>query len=142
MGKPAADFGIHGLWPNYAKCHGRQQGLAHTVLSDDALLAAANWPTLSCKSGCSLEFWSYKWKKHGTCSNLEQDEHFSRALVLKARYNLTSILSDAGIVPSDSGTYPLDSVRDAIAQGTGFMANLECNRDADGEAQLFQVYCA
>ncbi|OEL21641.1 Ribonuclease 1 [Dichanthelium oligosanthes] len=168
MGKPAADFGIHRLWPNYAKCHGRQQGLACAVLGDDALLATAvgrrgkcwpqfcdnnnplspweirdlvasldkNWPTLSCKSGHSLEFWSYEWKKHGTCSNLEQHEYFSRALTLKAWYNLTSILSDAGIVPSDSGTYLLDSVRDAI----GFTANLECNRDADGEAQLFQVY--
>ncbi|OEL17602.1 hypothetical protein BAE44_0021379 [Dichanthelium oligosanthes] len=131
MGKSAANFGIHGLWPNYAKCHGRQQGLARAVLGDDALLAVTvgrrgkcwpqfydngnplslqeirdlvasldkNWLMLSCKSRCSLEFWSYEWEKHGTCSNLEQHEYFSRALMLKARYNLTSILFDTGIMP-------------------------------------------
>ncbi|TKW36015.1 hypothetical protein SEVIR_2G412400v4 [Setaria viridis] len=173
-GKPAADFGIHGLWPNYAKCRGSQlQGLARAVLGEDAaalfsavgrrgrcwpeycndgntlspweirdLVASLdrNWPTLSCKSGRSFEFWSYEWKKHGTCSNLEQHEYFARALELKAAHNLTAILAGAGIVPSNTETYSLSSVGDAIAQGTGFTANLECNRDADGEAQLFQVY--
>ncbi|XP_062186550.1 ribonuclease 1-like [Phragmites australis] len=171
-GKPAADFGIHGLWPNYAKCRGRMGGVARAVLGDDAFFSIVgrrgskcwpeycsngnplspweirdlmtsldrNWPTLSCKSGRSLEFWSYEWKKHGTCSNLDQHEYFEAALALKARHNLTSILVGAGIVPSDTRTYFLSSVRDAIAEGTGFKANLECNRDADGEAQLFQVY--
>ncbi|CAD6222931.1 unnamed protein product [Miscanthus lutarioriparius] len=33
--KPAAAFGIHGLWPNYAKCRGRgRQGLARAMLGD------------------------------------------------------------------------------------------------------------
>ncbi|XP_062190097.1 ribonuclease 1-like [Phragmites australis] len=169
-GKPAADFGIHGLWPNYAECRGRH-GVARAALGDDALLSIVgrrgrcwpqycddgnplqlweirdlvasldkSWPTLSCKSGRSLEFWSYEWKKHGTCSNLEQHEFFEAALALKARHNLTSILADAGIVPSEDESYFLSSIRDAIAQGTGFKANLECNRDADGESQLYQVY--
>jgi ribonuclease T2 len=168
--KPAAAFGIHGLWPNYAKCHGRQ-GLARAMLGADAFLSAVgrrgkcwpeycddgnelspweirdlvasldrSWPTLSCKNRRSFEFWSYEWKKHGTCSNLEPHDYFARALALRARHDLAAILADAGIVPSDTETYPVSSVRDAIAQGTGFVANLECNRDADGEAQLFQVY--
>ncbi|KAG2646986.1 ribonuclease 1-like [Panicum virgatum] len=174
-GKPAAEFGIHGLWPNYAKCgRGRGEELASAVLGEDdvAFFSGAvgrrgkcwpefcddgnalslwevrdlvaslnrNWPTLSCKSGRSFEFWSYEWKKHGTCSNLAQHDYFARALAIKAAYNLTAILAGAGIVPSDTATYSLSSVRDAIAQGTGFTANLECNRDADGNAQLFQVY--
>ena len=173
-GKPAAEFGIHGLWPNYAKCgRGREEELASAVLGEDDVaffsgvgrrgkcwpefcndgnalspwevrdLVASlerNWPTLSCKSGRSFEFWSYEWKKHGTCSNLAQHDYFARSLAIKAAYNLTAILAGAGIVPSDTATYSLSSVRDAIAQGTGFAANLECNRDADGNAQLFQVY--
>lgn len=176
-GKPAAAFGIHGLWPNYAKCRGRHHreggGLARAVLgADDAFLAAVgrrgkcwpeycgdggqplspwdvrdlvaslgrSWPTLSCKNRRSFEFWSYEWKKHGTCSNLDPHDYFARALQLRERHDLAAVLADAGIVPSDTDTYPVDRVRDAIAQGTGFVANLECNRDADGEAQLFQVY--
>jgi len=170
--KPAAAFGIHGLWPNYAKCRGRgRQGLARAMLGDDAFLSTVgrrgkcwpeycddgnelspweirdlvasldrSWPTLSCKNRRSFEFWSYEWKKHGTCSNLEPQDYFARALAFKARHDRAAILADAGIVPSDTETYPVSSVRDAIAQGTGFVANLECNRDADGEAQLFQVY--
>lgn len=173
-GKPAAEFGIHGLWPNYAQCHDRQQGrLARAMLGGggDALLSAVgrrgrcwpeycdegnpleiweirdllaslnrNWPTLSCKSERSLEFWRYEWKKHGTCSNLDQHAYFQRALALKARHSLAAILAGAGIVPSDTETYDVSSVSDAIARGTGFAANIECNRDADGQAQLFQVY--
>ena len=173
--KPAAAFGIHGMWPNYAKCRGRQ-GLARAMLgdaagADDAFLSTVgrrgkcwpeycddgnelspweirdlvasldrSWPTLSCKNRRSFQFWSYEWKKHGTCSNLEPHDYFARALALKAKHDLAAILADAGIVPSDTETYTVSSVRDAIAQGTGFVANLECNRDADGEAQLFQVY--
>ncbi|KAL6841727.1 hypothetical protein ACP4OV_028239 [Aristida adscensionis] len=177
-GKPAADFGIHGLWPNYAKCRGG--GVARAALGggdgDGAFFSIAgagglgrrgrcwpqfcddgnplraweirdlvasldrNWPTLSCKSGRSLEFWSYEWNKHGTCSNLGQHDYFAAALALKARHNLTAVLAGAGVVPSDTETYSLDAVGDAIAEGTGFRANLECNRDADGSAQLFQVY--
>ncbi|CAN6206182.1 unnamed protein product [Urochloa humidicola] len=181
-GKPAAEFGIHGLWPNYAKCHGRHDdGLARALLGlGDAAAAfffsgagaggvgrrgrcwpqycddenelrpwairdlvsslSRSWPTLSCKSGDSFQFWSYEWKKHGTCSNLEPHDYFARALALKAKHNLTAILAAAGIVPSGSETYPLSDVRDAIAKGTGFTANLECNRDGDGQAQLYQVY--
>jgi ribonuclease T2 len=176
-GKPAADFGIHGLWPNYAKCRGgsKRQGLARAVLGEDvAALSSSSavgrrgrcwpeycddgntlspweirdlvasldrsWPTLSCKSRRSFEFWSYEWKKHGTCSNLGQRDYFARALALKAAHNLTAILAAAGIVPSDTATYSLRSVGDAVARGTGFTANLECNRDAGGETQLFQVY--
>ncbi|KAL6657013.1 hypothetical protein ACP70R_004793 [Stipagrostis hirtigluma subsp. patula] len=173
-GKLAAEFGIHGLWPNYAKCKGgRGGGVARAVLGDDAFLAGAglgrrgkcwpeycddgnglkpweirdlvtslekSWPTLSCKNGGSFEFWSYEWKKHGTCSNLDQHEYFAAALALKARHNLTAILAGAGIVPSDTKTYPPGRVREAIANGTGFTANLECNRGAGGERQLFQVY--
>lgn len=182
-GKPAAAFGIHGLWPNYAKCRGRshREGLARAVLGvggddDDAFPSIVglgrrgkcwpefctgasggnplspweirdlvssldrSWPTLSCKNRRSFEFWSYEWNKHGTCSNLEPHDYFARALALKGKHDLAAILADAGIVPSDTETYTVSSVRDAIAQGTGFTANLECNRDADGEAQLFQVY--
>ncbi|CAN6206181.1 unnamed protein product [Urochloa humidicola] len=180
-GKPAADFGIHGMWPNYANCrrggHHHQQDdedLAGTMLGDDvaAVFSAVgrrgkcwpeycddgnaltpwairdlvsplsqNWPTLSCKGGGrSFEFWSYEWKKHGTCSNLEPHDYFARALAIKAAHNLTAILAAAGIVPSETETYLLSGVGDAIAKGTGFAANLECNRGADGKAQLFQVY--
>ncbi|PAN14992.1 hypothetical protein PAHAL_2G456700 [Panicum hallii] len=164
-GKPAADFGIHGLWPNYAQCHGgdddasffsivgrrgkcwpeyceREDGNALSPWEIRDLVASLgrNWPTLSCRSGDSFEFWSYEWKKHGTCSNLRPHDYFARALALKEAHNLTAILAAAGIVPSDTETYSLSSVSDAIAAATGATANLQCNRDKDGQTQLYQVF--
>lgn len=164
-GKPATDFGIHGMWPNYAKCKTRGEvgggalemvtkrkkkcwpeycnngePLKITAITDLLKGLDANWPTLACKSGKSFEFWSYEWKKHGTCSGLDQHGYFSTALGFKAQHNLTAILAGAGILPTDEKTYFLSSIRDAIKEGTGFTANLECNRGAAGETQLFQVY--
>ncbi|KAG8099310.1 hypothetical protein GUJ93_ZPchr0013g33834 [Zizania palustris] len=163
-GKPAAEFGIHGLWPNYAQCRSSAgevglvdmgvmrrkkcwpeycddgKPLSLWEIKDLVKQLDQSWPTLSCKSGKSMEFWSYEWRKHGTCSDLGQHDYFAAALALKSRHNLTAILADAGIVPSDDDTYFLSSISDAIAEGTGFKANLECNRDKSGETQLFQVY--
>ncbi|KAM3364550.1 hypothetical protein ACQJBY_014728 [Aegilops geniculata] len=162
-GKPATDFGIHGLWPNYAKCktRGELDGALEMVtkrkkkcwpencnseplklweIKDLVTELDANWPTLACKGGKSIEFWTHEWEKHGTCSNLDQHGYFATALGFKARHNLTGILAGAGILPSDSETYFLSSIRDAIKEGTGFTANLECNRGVAGETQLFQVY--
>ncbi|XP_062185475.1 ribonuclease 3-like [Phragmites australis] len=163
-GKPAADFGIHGLWPNYAVCRtggepdaefsivGARKKCWPEYCNDDNPLSLLeikdllkpldrNWPSLSCKNGGqSMRFWSYEWRKHGTCSGLDQHDYFEAALALKSRHNLTAILASAGIVPSDSRTYFLSSIRDAISDATGFAVNLECNRDESSEAQLFQVY--
>lgn len=42
-----------------------------------------------------------------------QQEYFTRVLALKARYDLATIITYARIMPSDTETYPLSSVRDA-----------------------------
>ncbi|CAM0906892.1 unnamed protein product [Alopecurus aequalis] len=164
-GKPATEFGIHGMWPNYAKCKTGRRALGGALemfdrgkkkcwpefcnngepleiaeITDLLKGLGVNWPTLACKSGKSFEFWSYEWKKHGTCSGLGQHGYFSAALGFKTQHNLTDILAGAGIVPSDNASYFLSSIRDAIKEGTGFHANLECNRRVAGETQLFQVY--
>uniref|UniRef100_A0A0D9X1T5 Uncharacterized protein n=1 Tax=Leersia perrieri TaxID=77586 RepID=A0A0D9X1T5_9ORYZ len=173
-GKPEPEFGIHGLWPNYAKCrpandgpdaaasidmvvgghHRRQKCWPEYCDDSNQLLPfairdliselAGNWPTLSCKNGGggpSIEFWAYEWKKHGTCSGLGQHGYFAAALDLKRRDGgLAGILAAAGIVPSEDERYLLSGIRGAIANATGAIPNLECNRDAFGETQLYQVY--
>ncbi|TVU35770.1 hypothetical protein EJB05_17673, partial [Eragrostis curvula] len=164
-GKPAADFGIHGLWPNYAACRPVAAADAFDIvasqkkkcwpqycndlnplrileITDLLKTLDRDWPSLSCKNGGrgGMDFWSYEWRKHGTCAGMDQHGYFEAALAIKARHNLTAILAGAGIVPSDTETYFLSSIRDAIAEATGFKVNLECNRAVSGEAQLFQVY--
>ncbi|KAF6999952.1 hypothetical protein CFC21_015920 [Triticum aestivum] len=153
--KPAADFGIHGLWPNYAAC--RPAGDTNrtrcwpdfcnagdtfnpSLISDLRSDMDRNWGTLSCRSNDSTAFWSHEWSRHGTCSNMDQHAYFLAALRYKARFNLTRILLDAGIAPSEERTYCVGSIRDAIGEATGSAPGIECNRNARNETQLYQVY--
>ncbi|KAL5196491.1 hypothetical protein ABZP36_000003 [Zizania latifolia] len=169
-GKPPADFTLHGLWPNYAACRttygdvqlvddggvagelekkkkkcwpefcGKDDPLSPVQISDLIGDMQQSWATLSCKNNENFAFWTHEWDKHGSCSNFDQHTYFQLALQYQARFNLTAILADAGIVPSNETTYYLSSIRDAIAEATGSAPNLECNRDASGETQLYQVY--
>ncbi|OEL17085.1 Ribonuclease 1 [Dichanthelium oligosanthes] len=140
-GKPAEDFGIHGLWPQYTVC---RRDASDAAAADFDIVSATrkrDWPSLSCKN-TAMDFWSHEWEKHGTCSGFDQHGYFQQSLARKARHNLTAILPCAGIVPSDGATYHLSSVRDAIREATGFEVTVECNRGASGRrvGQLYQVY--
>uniref|UniRef100_A0A0E0EER9 Uncharacterized protein n=1 Tax=Oryza meridionalis TaxID=40149 RepID=A0A0E0EER9_9ORYZ len=73
------------------------------------------WPSLK---QTNLEFWSHEWKKHGTCSKLTQYGYFEAALKLeKLTNNLTKILADRGVGPSDVNTYTFRKISDALNQG-------------------------
>ncbi|CAO2185411.1 unnamed protein product [Urochloa humidicola] len=127
-GKPAADFTIHGLWPQYTVCRRDAAGDPFDIVVDNAARKRCrpgpadcddgnplspweirdllpdlnrNWPSFSCRN-TAMGFWSHEWKKHGTCSGFGQHRYFESTLALKARHNLTAILAGAGIVPSDS----------------------------------------
>ncbi|KAK6931236.1 Ribonuclease T2-like [Dillenia turbinata] len=99
------------------------------------------WPTLACPSGDGYSFWEHEWEKHGTCSESVLDEHgyFKAGLVLKENSNLLQALTSAGINPDD-GSYSLESIKDAIKETVGYEPWIECNRDANGNRQLYQVY--
>lgn len=99
-----------------------------------------NWPTLACPKNNGTKFWSHEWDKHGTCSLSTLDEHsyFQAALTIKEKVNLLSVLKDAGIEPG--GYYSLEAIKEAIKDGTGHEAAIQCNSDALGNNQLYQVY--
>lgn len=145
-GKPAADFGIHGLWPNYkdgsypSNCN-PDSVFDKNQVSDLVSSLKKSWPTLSCPSREGFEFWSHEWVKHGTCaeSELDQRDYFQTALKLKDMSNLLQILNNAGI-KADGGFYRLDRIRDAIEEGTGFTPGIECNLDSGKKSQIYQVF--
>ncbi|XP_042497266.1 ribonuclease 1-like [Macadamia integrifolia] len=145
-GKPASDFGIHGLWPNYkdgsypSNCDSSNSFDA-SVISDLTGRMQTNWPSLACPSSTGLKFWSHEWEKHGTCSESVLDQHgyFETALNLKKKVDLLQILENAGIQP-DGGFYSLDSIKKAIRDGSGYTPFIECNVDDSGNSQLYQVY--
>ncbi|XP_050235975.1 ribonuclease 3-like [Mercurialis annua] len=145
-GKPTADFGIHGLWPNYndgsypSSCN-PDSIYDKSQLSDLTSSLQKNWPTLACPTGDGHKFWSHEWIKHGTCSESELDQHdyFQSALNLKAKLNLLQILNNAGIKAND-GFYELSSIEEAIKEATGYTPGIECNVDGSKNSQLFQIY--
>uniref|UniRef100_A0A7N0UJB8 Uncharacterized protein n=1 Tax=Kalanchoe fedtschenkoi TaxID=63787 RepID=A0A7N0UJB8_KALFE len=145
-GKPAADFSIHGLWPNYndgsypSNCDPNSP-FDESKVSDLLSSMQKNWPTLACPSGDGTKFWTHEWDKHGTCSEstLDQHSYFEAALALKTKSSLLQALTSAGIKPNDE-SYSLGDIKDAIKQGAGFEPFIECNVDSSGNSQLYQVY--
>ncbi|MED6180270.1 hypothetical protein PIB30_008769 [Stylosanthes scabra] len=145
-GKPAADFGIHGLWPNnndgsYPSNCDSNNAFEQSEISDLRSSLQSNWATLACPSGNGIQFWSHEWEKHGTCSEsiLNQHDYFQTALNLKQRANILRALANAGIAPNGRA-YSLSSIKGAIQQGVGYTPYIECNVDSSGNSQLYQVY--
>ncbi|KAJ4974299.1 hypothetical protein NE237_007473 [Protea cynaroides] len=145
-GKPDADFGIHGLWPNYndgtypSNCD-PNTAFDPSAISDLTTSLEINWPSLACPSSNGLSFWSHEWEKHGTCSEsiLDQHGYFDRALKLKTQVNLLQALENAGIKPNGS-FYSMVSINKAITEAIGFSPGIECNVDVSGNHQLYQIY--
>ncbi|KAL4621573.1 hypothetical protein ACB092_06G239000 [Castanea dentata] len=114
-GKPSADFGIRGLWPNYkdgsypSNCdpnNSFNQAKISNLIND----MQKNWPSLACPSSNNIQFWRHEWEKHGTCSEsaLNQHGYFDTALNLKGKTNLLKALKSAGINP-DGNSYNLQT---------------------------------
>ncbi|KAI3950937.1 hypothetical protein MKW92_008159 [Papaver armeniacum] len=145
-GKPKADFGIHGLWPEYndgsypSNCD-PDSFFDPSVVSDLKEDLQRNWPTLACPSGDGNAFWGHEWNKHGTCSesSLNQHAYFASALNLKRKINLLRILTNSGIKP-DGGFYSLNRIKNAIREATGFTPGIKCNVDGDGNNQLYEIF--
>ncbi|OIW04762.1 hypothetical protein TanjilG_08645 [Lupinus angustifolius] len=145
-GKPAANFGLHGLWPNYndgsypSNCDPNNP-FDQSQVSDLTSELQSDWPTLACPSNDGINFWTHEWDKHGTCSesNLNQHDYFEAALKLKQQANLLKALKSAGINP-DGGSYSLANIKGAIKDAIGFTPYIECNVDTEGNSQLYQVY--
>nr|GMD85568.1 extracellular ribonuclease LE-like [Ipomoea batatas]GME12131.1 extracellular ribonuclease LE-like [Ipomoea batatas] len=145
-GKPASDFGIHGLWPNYndgtypSNCDSSNP-YDESQISDLVSRMQQEWPTLACPSGNGSKFWSHEWNKHGTCSEsvLDQHSYFETTLNLKDQIDLLQILETAGI-QADGNSYNLSSIQTTIENAVGYAPWIECNSDASGNIQLYQVY--
>ncbi|KAM3698441.1 hypothetical protein ACB098_06G188300 [Castanea mollissima] len=114
-GKPKTDFGIHGLWSSY---------------NDGSYL-----------SNCNPNSPYVQSKKHGTCSEsiLNQHGYFQAPLNLKDKVDLLQILESARIHP-DGSSYSLSRISDAIKGAVGYAPGVECNVDASGNCQLYQIY--
>ncbi|GLJ44074.1 hypothetical protein SUGI_0919230 [Cryptomeria japonica] len=144
-GKPASDFSIHGLWPNYKTgkwpqfCNPSDE-FDFSEISDLVGELNSYWGSLSCPSSDGHTFWGHEWEKHGTCSlNLNQHDYFQKALSLRRKIDLLTALKSAGIRP-DGGEYRVSDIKKAIRNALGEDVGVDCNRSEEGEYQLNEIY--
>ncbi|KAL2643279.1 hypothetical protein R1flu_010866 [Riccia fluitans] len=143
--KPASNFSIHGLWPNYddgsypQNCDPSDE-FDDSQIEDLVPQMKKNWGTLSCKNDNSW-FWEHEWEKHGTCSGgLSQHQYFEKTLALLKSVDLLGALTSAGITPSNGATYDVSAVQKALGNAIGFTPGVECNTANNKDNQLYQVY--
>ncbi|KAH9290409.1 hypothetical protein KI387_034526, partial [Taxus chinensis] len=144
-GKPAPDFSIHGLWPNYKTgkwpqfCDSSAE-FEFSQISDLVEELNKHWGSLSCPSSNGHRFWEHEWEKHGTCSlNLNQHDYFEKALSLRRKIDILGALRSAGIRP-DGGEYSVSHIKEAIRDETGELPGVDCNVSEEGESQLHEIY--
>ncbi|KNA22864.1 hypothetical protein SOVF_029730 [Spinacia oleracea] len=146
-GKPSADFTIYGLWPYYNdgsfpyNCGDDNYDVGRIKFLEKRL--QKSWPSFTCPQ-IGRKFWVHEWNKHGTCSKstLGEIPYFQAALNLKNKANVFHALTRAGIRPNNQ-FYSLKSIKKAIVRSIGFHPWIECNHNAQGKSQIWQVtFCA
>ncbi|XP_045790469.1 ribonuclease 2 [Trifolium pratense] len=145
---PATIFTIHGLWPDYndgtwpSCCTKSSFDPKEISTLNDAL--EKYWPSLSCSKPSSCNggkgsFWGHEWEKHGTCSYPvfgNEYDYFLTTLNLYFKYNVTSVLNDAGYVPSNTEKYPLGGIISAIENAFHASPQIICSKDSVQELRL------
>ncbi|KAL3675728.1 hypothetical protein R1sor_025676 [Riccia sorocarpa] len=140
-GRPAANFTIHGLWPQLKRgkfpeyCDPTEFHL--TEIADLVPELNQYWPSLSCPTSDSTGFWKHEWERHGSCSSLNQHDYFKKTLALVKSVDLLKALQGAGMEPNIENTYDVLDVQHTLRHSIGKTPGIQCNKR---QTQLFQVY--
>lgn len=154
---PSNSWTIHGLWPDNcdgtydSSCDSKRAYTNLTALiktyGSDSLLDFMNTYWLS-DSESPEEFWEHEWSKHGTCistiepscySDYQTGEEavafFQIVVNLFKSLDTYTVLSKAGIVPSNSATYTSSQITKAISASFGQDPVILCSGST-----LYQIY--
>ncbi|XP_068653933.1 intracellular ribonuclease LX-like [Aristolochia californica] len=90
------------------------------------------WPSFNCPAATGVEEWGDAWNDNGKCSGIHQPQYFQRAINLTKDANVLDKLARKGILPSESNTYSLVDVMNAINEGLGAnTAVINCGANAN-----------
>ncbi|RWR77482.1 ribonuclease 3-like protein [Cinnamomum micranthum f. kanehirae] len=98
------------------------------------------WPSIKCPSNNGVSQWSDAWTNYGVCSGLNETAYFEKALQLRKKINLLSVLECEDIYPSDDFCYSPYYVRKAIRYGLGADVGIKCSKDKSGAFQIAEIY--
>ncbi|CAL9166380.1 unnamed protein product [Musa hybrid cultivar] len=89
----------------------------------------AYWPSLSCPAQNGKQVWKAAWCTYGNCTSLSEVNYFGRALQLRARADILRALGSKAIIPSETKSYSLEDIEDALVPKIGFSAVVECTTE-------------
>ncbi|RWR77478.1 extracellular ribonuclease LE-like protein [Cinnamomum micranthum f. kanehirae] len=91
-----------------------------------------HWPSIKCPSNNGVSQWRDAWTNYGVCSGLSEEDYFDKALKLRKKINMLSVLKWKGIFPSDFLFYSPLYVETAIKFGLGADVGIKCNTNKWG----------
>ncbi|XP_071454497.1 ribonuclease Oy [Hetaerina americana] len=133
------EWTIHGIWPTIYGTH--EPGFCNSTWKFDENKIApiedelnTYWPNIQ-NGSSETSLWKHEWEKHGTCAaslpELNSElKYFQKGLEWVKNYNLSSILSQAGISPGAEGLKIQDIVN-AVKSSTQKNPAVECIRDLE-----------
>ncbi|CAL9169480.1 ribonuclease 3 [Musa acuminata AAA Group] len=89
----------------------------------------AYWPSLSCPAQNGTQKWKAAWCTYGNCTSLSEVNYFGRALQLRARADVLHALGSKAIIPSETKSYSLEDINDALVPRIGFSFTVVCIRN-------------
>ncbi len=120
---------VHGLWPNLHQCGTKYGscGDSDPELSEDTISYISPWmPNFFYER----VFGNYEWKKHGTCSGMNSDMYFRRAV------DSVKLLNE-----SAAGRYLTENIGGRISKQT-FVTKLKAETGRDQAANAFTLLCS
>jgi len=133
---------MHGLWPSRAgaleasypcNCDNRQFDESQISSVEDDLNKF--WVSYN----DNKPFWEHEFTKHGTCAGsvsalATELDFFKTTLDLRAKHDIASALSHAGITPDNSKKYSTDQLLQALTSaGGGFKPLLGCTKKSSDQ---------
>ncbi|KAH9494822.1 hypothetical protein Btru_017900 [Bulinus truncatus] len=138
---------VHGLWPSRLgesqpeNCN-ESMRFNYTLIESLRSRLDVQWPYYN-KSGERTYLWEHEWNKHGTCANdlpilSGEMNYFAHALNLYQNINLSGVLKEAQIVPSQDKTYSAQAIYNAVESRFQVKPNIVCYFDRDNETYYLE----
>ncbi|XP_045193821.2 ribonuclease Oy-like [Mercenaria mercenaria] len=135
IGTQVKTWTIHGLWPQLGADKGPTSCNSswHFDFSRIASLTQqlkAYWPNLY-NDTIPDSFWEHEWDKHGTCctdldSTAGERNYFTTGLNLNKKYDVSQMLADSGVKPSETALYSYGDFVNAVKKAIGYEPVIQC----------------
>jgi len=143
-----ANWTVHGLWPTQMGkiapnfCNNSWKfdpSVLEPIMPDMSLY----WPDVEMRD-VPDSLWDHEWTKHGTCAaqlpeTSTEVAYFSKGCQLGKENRITEWLAKGGVVPTNEKDYTIETVWDAVMNGTGGMRpHIDCVK-IDGQAYISEI---